>query len=102
MDLDEQFVVVRGGRLELPPPGTVFSGATGTTLEEAAAGVPHGTIRFTTVGAIEANGGSVVLKPEMTRSGIMNDRHVDITEGNAPTTFSKPLPNPVPKESRIG
>ena len=96
-----QVIVVRGGSSELPPPGTVFSGAVGDTLEEAAAAVPHGTIRPTTVEAIESNGGSVVLKPEMTRRGLMNNRHVNITEGRRPTTFSKPFPNPVPKESRI-
>lgn len=102
MDLEEKFVVVRGGSSELPPPGTVFSGAVGSTLEEAAGGVPHGAIRSTTVGAIKTNGGSVILKPEVTRRGVINDRHVDITEGKRPTTFSKPFPNPVPKERRIG
>ena len=102
MDLSRRFVVVRGGRSELPPPGTVFSGAVGATLKEAAAGVQHGTIRSTTVAAILADGGSVILKPEMTRRGLINDRHVDITEGKSPTTFSQPFANPVPKERRIG
>lgn len=95
-------VVVRGGRSELPPAGEVFSGAVGKTIEDAAAFVPHGTIRSTTVGAIESNGGTVVLKPELTRSGVLNPRHVNITEGpHGPTTFSKPFENPVPSKSRI-
>jgi hypothetical protein len=94
-------IVVRGGAGELPPPGIVFSGAVGKTLEDAAAYVPHGTIRFTTIGAILARGGSVTLKPEVTRSGRINERHVDVIEGSAPTTFSAPMPNPIPKTDRI-
>jgi hypothetical protein len=94
-------IVVRGGAGDLPPPGTVFSGAVGEALTDAAAFVPHGTIRFTTVGAILAAGGSVTLKPEMTRSGKINERHVDVIEGLSPSTFSSPLPNPVPKSRRI-
>jgi len=94
-------IVVRGGEGELPPLGTAFSGAVGKTLEDAAAYVPHGTIRFTTIGAILAGGGSVTLKPEMTRSGRMNERHVDVIEASSPTTFSDAIPNPVPKSDRI-
>jgi hypothetical protein len=82
-------------------PGTVFSGAVGETLEDAAAYVPHGTIRFTTVGAIMAAGGSVTLKPEVTRSGKVNERHVNVIEGSLSSVFSEPLPNPVPKRDRI-
>ena len=94
-------IVVRGGRGELPPPGTVFSGAVGDTLEDAAAYVPHGTIRFTTVAAILSAGGSVTLKPEITRGGRINERHVDVIEGSSPTTFSDAIANPVPKPARI-
>ncbi|HWQ32271.1 MAG TPA: hypothetical protein VNQ79_05255 [Blastocatellia bacterium] len=101
IELTELVIVVRGGAGELPPPGTVFSGAVGRTLEDAAAFVPHGTIRFTTIGAILAAGGSVTLKPEMTRSGKINERHVNVIEGLLPSTFSEPLPNPVPKKDRI-
>lgn len=100
-ELNELVIVVRGGASELPPPGTVFSGAVGQTLEDTAAFVPHGTIRQTTVGAILAAGGSVTLKPEMTRSGNINERHVNIVEAVAPSVFSAPLPNPVPKPERI-
>ena len=99
--LTDLVIVVRGGAGELPPPGTVFSGAVGKTLEDAAVYVPHGTIRFTTVGAILAAGGSVTLKPEMTRSGRINERHVNVIEGSSPSTFSEPIPNPVPKKDRI-
>jgi hypothetical protein len=101
LELTELVIVVRGGAGELPPPGTVFSGAVGDTVEDAAAYVPHGTIRFTTVGAILAAGGAVTLKPELTRSGKINERHVNVVEGAAPSTFSAPLPNPVPKQNRI-
>ena len=101
IELTDLVLVVRGGAGALPPPGTVFSGAVGETLEEAAAYVPHGTIRFTTVGAILAAGGLVTLEPEMTRSGKMNERHVNVMEGSLPSVFSEPCPNPVPKQERI-
>lgn len=95
-------VVVRGGTAEMPPAGTTFSGAHGATLEEAASGVPHGTIRTTTAGAVRDAGGTVHSAPEPTRSGVMNDKHVNVTEGaNKPSTFSKPRPNPVPKKDRV-
>ncbi|HTF36917.1 MAG TPA: hypothetical protein VK651_01315 [Blastocatellia bacterium] len=101
IELTELVIVVRGGPGELPPPGTAFSGAVGKTLEDAAAYVPHGTIRFTTVGAILAGGGTVTIKPEVTRSGRINERHVDVIEGSLPSTFSGGIPNPVPKRDRI-
>jgi len=72
----------------------------GNTLLEAAAAVPHGTIRSSTVRAIIETGGTVVLSPELTRSGAMNYRHVNVTEGRV-STFSLPFPNPVPKHLRI-
>ncbi len=100
-ELTDLVIVVRGGISELPPSGTVFSGAVGETLADAAAFVPHGTIRHTTVGAILAAGGSVTLKPEMTRSGKLNERHVNVVEAAAPSVFSEPLDNPVPKPERI-
>ena len=94
-------VVVRGGPRELPPPGTPFSGAVGKTIEDAGAYVPHGMIRFTTIGAILTGGGSVTLKPEVTRGGKINERHVDVIEGSSPSTFSDVMPNPIPKAGRI-
>lgn len=101
IELTDLVIVVRGGSGELPPPGTTFSGAVGKTLEDAAAFVPHGTIRFTTVGAILASGGSVTLKAELTRSGKLNERHVDVVEGALLSTFSDLIPNPIPKKDRI-
>jgi RHS repeat-associated protein len=95
-------IVVRGGTGEMPPAGTTFSGAHGATLEEAASGVPHGTIRTSTAGDVRDTGGTVKSAPELTRSGVMNERHVNVTEGtNNPSTFSQPRSNPVPKKDRI-
>src|SRR3972149_1574135 len=69
-DVTDDFIVVRGGTGDVPPPGKVFSGAAGRTLEEAASGVPHGQIRSTTAGSIRAGGGTVRHAPELTRSGV--------------------------------
>lgn len=93
-------VVVRGGTTDLPPRGAPFSGAVGYSLIDAAASVPHGTIRSTTVQAIINTGGSVILIPEPTRSGVINFRHVNIIEGSV-STFSRPFDNPVPRKLRI-
>ena len=57
------YTVVRGGQAPVPPAGTTFSGSMGSTVSEAAAGVPHGTIRVTTANAIRQQGGTVVLAP---------------------------------------
>lgn len=46
-------------------------------MEEAGAGVPHGTVRATTAGAIRGGGGSVSVAPERTRAGAMNLQHVN-------------------------
>jgi RHS repeat-associated protein len=95
-------IVVRGGMGEMPPAGTTFSGAHGATLDEAASGVPHGTIRTTTAGEVRDAGGTVQSAPELTRSGVMNERHVNITEArDKPSTFSPPRKNPVHKDDRI-
>ncbi len=94
-------VVVRGGQSPLPEPGTPFSGSYGRTLEEAGAAVPYGTIRATTAGAIRAGGGSVEWEPDLTRSGVLNENHVNIVEGEGPSVFSELFPNPVPKSERI-
>jgi hypothetical protein len=101
IELTDLVIVVRGGTADLPAPGTAFSGAVGKTLEDAAAYIPHGTIRFTTVGAVLAGGGKVTLKPEVTRSGRINERHVNVIEGSLPSTFSGGIPNPVAKRDRI-
>lgn len=60
----DDIAIVRGGMSDLPPAGQVFSGSYGRTVEEAAAYVPHGQIRATSVGQI---GGSVDVVPEVTR-----------------------------------
>jgi len=86
----------------MPAAGTKFSGSQGATVEDAAQGVPHGTIRQSTAGEIRKAGGSVRSKPELTRRGTMNNKHVNVKEGtNKPSTFSQPKPNPVPKKNRI-
>lgn len=99
--VDDAMVVVRGGQGPIPAAGEVFSGAAGRTLEEAASGVPHGTIRATTAGQIRQAGGTVTHAPEHTRSGAMNDKHVNICLGSGPCPFGPPQPNPVPKSGRI-
>jgi RHS repeat-associated protein len=95
------YVVVRGGQSGLPRPGTTMSGAQGTTMEEAASGVPHGTIRTTTAESIRAGGGTVEVAPELTRSGSINYRHVNVRQGSNPVQFSEPMKNPVPPKERI-
>ena len=95
-------VVVRGGQGEMPPQGTTFSGAQGSTLEDAAQGVPRGQVRESTAGQIRDAGGSVRSKPEVTRAGNLNEKHVNVREGTKqPSTFSQPKPNPVPKKDRV-
>lgn len=95
-------VVVRGRQSPLPEPGTVFSGSYGPTLEEAASGVVHGTIRATTAGALRAAGGTVEHAPEAAYpGGPLNLRHVHVTEGTEATIFSDLFPNPVPKQDRV-
>jgi len=96
----DDYVVVRGGAKPLPPPGTPFSAAAGRDLDDAARGIPHGQLRSTTPGKIRALGGTVEARPEMTKSGVMNDRHVEVIEGIA-GAFGDIEPNPVPKEERI-
>jgi hypothetical protein len=95
------YSVVRGGQGAMPPSGTVFSGSMGSTVTEAAAGVPHGTIRATTAGAIRGQGGTVTLAPELTRGGTLNPIHVNVMEGAQPTVFGPQIPNPVPRAGRI-
>jgi uncharacterized protein RhaS with RHS repeats len=99
--LVDEAVIVRGGQGALPAAGETFSGAAGGTLEEAASGVPHGTIRASTAGRIRQSGGTVTPKPELTRTGVLNEKHVDICLGSGPCPFGEPMPNPIPKAERI-
>jgi len=101
LGLSENTVVVRGGTSDVPQPGEVFSGAYGQTLDEAGAYVPYGQIRPTTAGQIRAGGGTVEVVPEMTRSGVMNEHHVNICLGPGECPFGPLQPNPVPKSGRI-
>src|SRR6266511_1367636 len=94
------YVVVRGGTKPIPPSGDAFSATAGPTVEAAAAAVPHGQVRVTTAGAIRQKGGTVEWAPEYSPHGTLNQQHVQVTE-NGPTSFSDPLPNPVPKKLRI-
>jgi hypothetical protein len=57
-------------------------------------------MRSTTAGRIRELGGIVEIKPELTRSGVMNNRHVEVIEGKA-GAFGDIEPNPVPKDQRI-
>jgi hypothetical protein len=93
--------VVRGG-MTLPLPGTTFSGAFGVDLHDAAAGVPHGKVSYTTAGAIRQNGGGVEYAPEEAYpGGPINYRHVNVTLGPTGPAFSGPVKNPVPPDQRI-
>lgn len=96
-------MIVRGGQSEMPAAGELFSGSHGQSLEEAAAGVPHGTIRSTTAGEIRAGGGTVEYAPEYNgRVGATNYQHVNVTTGEGSSPFSEPFANPVPKSGRFG
>jgi hypothetical protein len=84
----------------MPLPGTAFSGAAGTDKIDAGKGVPHNFARFATVEDICARNGSVIWKPELSRNGIINDRHVDVVEGRQ-GAFGELEENPAPKAERI-
>src|SRR5205809_4343564 len=77
----DEFFVIRGGTRPLPPPGLVFSGSIGPTLEAAAAAVPHGQIRATTAGEIRRLGGMLEWMAEHSPHGTLNQQHVNVTEG---------------------
>ncbi|MEV4283232.1 polymorphic toxin-type HINT domain-containing protein [Actinoplanes xinjiangensis] len=96
----DDFVIVRGGQTDMPPPGTVFSGAMGTDLNEASGAVPHGSVRATTAGAIRAAGGVVEYVPEEGPGGLMNYNHVNIQMGSE-NPFGDLQNNPVPKANRM-
>lgn len=92
--------MVRGGERPLPPVGIVFSGSAGVDRYDAGKGIPHNKMRATTAGAIRALGGSVTFVPEPTRAGQMNERHVDIVEGQT-GAFGEVESNPAPKGERV-
>ena len=96
----DDFVIVKGGSGPIPIEGTPFSAAVGPSLDAAAAGVPHGQVRISTVGAIRAQGGTVDWCPELSRHGTINQQHVNVTEAG-PSAFGETVTNPVPRPSRI-
>lgn len=96
----DEFAVAKGGSFPLPPAGDIFSGSVGPTPELAAAAVPHGQVRLSTVGAIRDAGGTVTWGSELSRHHTVNRQHVNITE-SGPTTFTGLVPNPVPRKQRI-
>jgi hypothetical protein len=100
-DLADDVVVVRGGVSDVPGGGKPFSGSYGATVEDAAAHVPHGQVRSTTVGEINQGGGSVVREPEpYWDGGPINQRHVNVTLGDGSQPFGPLMDNPVPKVER--
>jgi hypothetical protein len=96
----DDYVVVRGGSGPMPQVGHEISGAAGPIPAAAAAAVPYGQVRFSTVGAIRAAGGNVERVPEISRHQTINRQHVNIVEGGS-TAFSALQPNPVPRRQRI-
>ncbi len=95
-------VIARGGQGDLDPPGVVFSGAQGQTVEEAGQGVVHGSFRWTTAGDIRAGGGTVEPAPELNAGvGRINYQHVDVCLGEGGCQWSDLVPN-VAKNLRFG
>jgi hypothetical protein len=87
----------------MPPPGEVFLGAQGRTLEEASLGVKHGGLSHTTAGEIRAGVGSVKPAPEFDRGvGTVNHQHVDICMGPGGCSWTGPVDNPIAKIGRFG
>lgn len=95
-------VIVRGGQAYAHQPGNIISAQMGPSAAEAAAGLPHGTVRAATAGAIRAAGGKVELVPEAVYPGGPNNTwHVSITEGVNPAFPAQGTPSPVPKAQRL-
>ncbi len=101
-NLNDPTVIVRGGVAPDFTPGVPLSGSYGFSLFDAASGVPHNQIWHTTAAEIRKGGGSVIRAPEPAfPGGPINYQHATIILGtNNP--FVGPIPNPVPKEKRIG
>jgi len=99
-NVPDNYVVVRGGTKLLPPSDTPFSAAAGVDKDDAGAGIPHSQMRVTTAMKLRALGGTVVYKSELTKTGQINHRHVEVVEGKS-GAFGEIEPNPVPKEARI-
>ena len=66
-------------------------------------GVPHGTVQITTVGDIEAGGGSVTASPELDSNvGLINYQHVSVTVGDGSSPFGEPWQEGIPRSWRWG
>ncbi|MGH3937223.1 MAG: DUF6531 domain-containing protein [Pseudonocardiaceae bacterium] len=101
--IPDDAAVVRGGTADLPAPGEVFSGSSGSNFDEAARGVPHGQVRQATVGDVRAGGGSVEYAPEYdTRVEKTNYQHVDVSLGPRGSPFGELEKNPWSKKDRWG
>ncbi|MEV6964220.1 polymorphic toxin-type HINT domain-containing protein [Hamadaea sp. NPDC051192] len=91
----DDFIILRGGTGDWPPPGTIISGVMGESVEDAAMALAWGKMRVTTAGEIRAAGGTVTYAPELTRAGLMNYKHVNVVLG-ATNPFSATIyDNPV-------
>jgi hypothetical protein len=62
--IPDDAVIVRGGRNYQPQLGNRISAQMGSSVPEAASGLPHGTVRVASAGEIRATGGAVELAPE--------------------------------------
>jgi RHS repeat-associated protein len=100
-DVPDAHAVVRGGIGDAPATGTTYSGSHGADVAEAGRGVPNGQLRTTTAAEIRANGGSVNVKPELSRQGNMNGQHVNVVEGGTNSSLGSIQTNPAPKIERI-
>lgn len=96
----DSYVVVRGGIKPIPPLGQSFSATAGPDLAGAAAAVPHNQVRSTFASNIRCKGGRVEWKAQHSPHGTLNEQHVHVVECGS-TSFSEPVPNPVPKKLRI-
>jgi hypothetical protein len=98
----DDVIIVRVGQTYAHQPGNIISAQMGPSAAEAAAGLPHGTVRVTTAGEIRAAGGTVELVPEAVYpGGPLNTWHVNITEGVNPAFPAQGSPSPVPKAQRL-
>lgn len=99
--IPDDTVIVRGGRNYQPQPGEKISAQMGSSVGEAASGLPHGTVRVATAGAIRAAGGTVELIPEDAwKGGPPNTWHVNVTEG--PNLLFRDKTSPTQLARRVG
>jgi hypothetical protein len=95
-------IIVRGGRDYHHQEGSVISAQMGSSIEDAASGLPHGTVRVSTAGHIRAAGGTIELMPEPAwEGGPDNTWHVNVTEGLTPVFPGEGIPSPVPNQERL-